>query len=127
MDIAAAARVLQHLLAGADYVVETGLPVGGAVEGVRTDVLRRATRFAVDPCEREHVTPYVHRRPEEFVVVHPSALESLRRPDLRLTVDTPVDLAFMRQVFGALGGDSRAPLSAVIDVADALRTDGETA
>ncbi len=127
VDIGAPARVLQHLSRGADYVVETGLPVGGAVEGVRTEVLRRAAQLAIDPYEREHVTPYVHRRPEEFVVVHPSAPPSLCRPDLRLTVDTPDDLAFMRRVFGALGGDLRAPLAEVIAAAEGLRTGGGAA
>lgn len=124
VDIAAPGRVLQHLVAGADYVVETGLPVGGAVEGVRTDVLRRAATLAVDAYEREHVTPYVRRRPEEFAVVLPSAPPPLRRPDVRLTVDTPADLAFMRRVFGVLRGDVHAPLAQVIEVADALRAGG---
>ncbi len=124
VDIEAVGRVLQHLAAGADYVVETGLPVGGAVEGVRTDVLRRAAAVAVDPYEREHVTPYVRRRPEEFVVALPFAPAPLRRPDVRLTVDTPADLAFVRRVFGVLRGDALAPLSRIIDVAESLRGGG---
>ncbi len=124
VDIEAPGRVLQQLAAGADYVVETGLPVGGAVEGVRTDVLRLAAARAVDPYEREHVTPYVRRRPEEFVLALPFAPRPLRRPDVRLTVDTPADLAFMRRVFGVLRGDVRAPLAGIVEVADALRARG---
>ena len=124
VDVDAAARVLQHLAGGADYVVETGLPVGGAVEGVRTEVLRSAAMFAVDPYEREHVTPYVRRRPEEFVVALPLAPVPLRRADLRLTVDTPADLAFVRRVFGVLRGDALSPLARIIDVAAALRGGG---
>lgn len=124
VDIEAAGRVLQHLEGGADYVVESGLPVGGAVEGVRTEVLRRAARCAVDPYEREHVTPYVRRRPEEFVVALPFAPVPLRRPDLRLTVDTPADLAFVRRVFGVLRGEALSPIARIIDVAASLRGGG---
>lgn len=124
VDIDAAGRVLQHLGGGADYVVETGLPVGGAVEAVRTEVLRRAAASAVDSYEREHVTPYIRRRPEEFVVALPFAPAPLRRPELRLTVDTPADLAFVRRVFGILRGDLLAPLSRIVDVAESLRGEG---
>lgn len=125
VDVEAAGRVLQHLEDGADYVVETGLPAGGAVEGVRTALLREAAARALDPYEREHVTPFLRRRPEEFIVALPSAPAPLCRPDLRLTVDTPADLAFVRRVFGVLGGDRLAPLSAVIEVAAAIEASGE--
>jgi hypothetical protein len=71
VDIDAPGRVLQRLFAGADYVVEQGLPVGGAVEGIRAPVLRLAAREATDTFDREHVTPFVRERPTRFRVVEP--------------------------------------------------------
>lgn len=119
VDIEATRRVLQRLVAGADYVGETGLPVGGAVEGVRTHVLREAARRATDAYDREHVTPFVRNRPEEFTVVLMPAPVPLSRPDLRFTVDTPAELDYMRRVF-AEAGEALPPLASLIAAADRL-------
>jgi spore coat polysaccharide biosynthesis protein SpsF len=121
VDVDASSRVLQRLLTGADYVVETGLPVGGAVEGVRASVLREAARKAADAHDREHVTPYVKSHPEDYSVVHMPAPVSLSRPDLRFTVDTPAELDYMRRVCAEAGGPL-LPLPALIAAADRLAT-----
>lgn len=127
VDIDAPRRVLQQLVAGADYVVESGLPYGAAVEGVRASALRDAAGRAFNAFDREHVTPWIRQRPEEYAVSQPSAPVQLHRPDLRLTVDTPDDLEFVRRVFGELGGDPCASLARVIDAADRVaRRGGES-
>lgn len=119
VDPGAAPRVLQHLAAGADYVVEAGLPVGAAVEGVRTSVLRAAAAEAREPYEREHVTPFVKTRPDRFRLLVPDAPAGLLRPDLRFTVDTPDDLAYMRELASELGAGRRVvPLADYIAAAD---------
>lgn len=123
VDVEGVSRVLQRLSAGADYVVETGLPLGGAVEGLRTNVLRDAARRATDPYDREHVTPFVKSRPEEYEVVMMPAPAELHRPDLRFTVDTPDDLAYMRRVFESAGGGIPS-LATLIAAADALGPTG---
>ena len=75
-------------------------PDGLDVEVVTADTLFRAAREAEDPYEREHVTPFVRRRPERFPQAHlirPTDLSALR-----WTVDRPEDLAFVRRVYQAL-------------------------
>lgn len=129
VDIDAPARVIDAIEAsGADHVVETGLPVGAAVEAVRTAALFQAIAQARDPYDREHVTPYLYRSPARFRALSPQAPEAVRRPDLRLTVDTSEDLAFMNEVLGraAAAGDP-APLSAIIRAADEVRRPGKVA
>lgn len=88
----------------ADYtsnVLPRTFPKGLDVEVVDTTVLRQAETEAVDPDEREHVTPFVYRRPERF------RLANLANPahlgDERWTVDTPADLALVRTVVDRLG------------------------
>jgi spore coat polysaccharide biosynthesis protein SpsF (cytidylyltransferase family) len=51
----------------------------------------------------------------------------VRRPELRLTVDTEADLAFMQTLVAAVGlQTSPAPLSALISAADRLNNaDGD--
>jgi len=125
VDVEAPARVLAVMeSAGADHVVETGLPVGSAVEAVRTAALYQAMAQARDPYDREHVTPFLYRNPGRFMALSPEAPPALRRPDIRLTVDTPDDLAFMRRVLtrvGATGGP--ASLAAIIAAADEVGRD----
>jgi spore coat polysaccharide biosynthesis protein SpsF len=119
VDIDAPARALAHLRrGGVDYVVEQGLPVGAAVEGMRADALLRAAAEAVDPDDREHVTPYLKRPERRFRVLMPPAPSHLRAPSLRLTVDTPEDLAFMESVLRQAGGSATCvPLAGIMRAA----------
>jgi len=129
VDMEAPERVLRHLeKSGADYVLERGLPVGAAVEGIRADALLEAAARAVDPYDREHVTPYL-KRPEHRLRVHePLAPIDVRRPDLRLTVDTPADLEFMTSILGRCGATSSCiNLTGIIHVADRLLARKEVA
>lgn len=119
VDIGAPARVLKVLEAGADYCVEEGLPVGAAVEGIRTGALRACAALAQTPYDREHVTPFLKRHPRRFAVRPVAAPVELRRPTLRLTVDTREDLAFVRSLVDEIGAaDGLTPLGAIIALAD---------
>jgi spore coat polysaccharide biosynthesis protein SpsF len=119
VDIDAPGRVLDHLRrGGVDYVVERGLPIGAAVEGMRAESLLRAAREATTPYDREHVTPYLKRPDQRFRVLEPLAPAHLRAPELRLTVDTAADLAFMEQVLLQAGGRAAGvPLAGIIRAA----------
>jgi spore coat polysaccharide biosynthesis protein SpsF len=66
------------------------------VEVVRGAALLAAHAEATDPYEREHVTPFLYRRPERFRI---AGIE--RDPPLRFrwTVDTPEDFAFVDAVY----------------------------
>jgi spore coat polysaccharide biosynthesis protein SpsF (cytidylyltransferase family) len=121
VDIQAPGRVLEALRAArADYVVEQGLPCGAAVEAVTRDALRLAVREARDPEDREHVTTWVRRQTDRFRLVYPEAPAPLRRADLRLTVDLPDDLAYVRTLFARSGVDEPS-LSRQIQVAGRAR------
>lgn len=119
VDMDAAARTLSLLhRSGADHVVEHGLPHGAAVEAVTVEALARAAGLAVDPFDREHVTPLI-RRDRRFFALPALAPGVVRRPAVRLTVDTGADLAFIRRVFalaGAMPGEP-APLVEILRAA----------
>ena len=121
VDVDAVARTLMLLdRTGADHVVEYGLPYGAAVEAIRGGALLRAAELATDPQDREHVTPML-RSSREFFGLAAVAPGHLRRPGLRLTVDTEDDVSFMQRLFDALGQSLfPAPLSAFIEVADRI-------
>lgn len=77
--------------AASDYAAYQGLPLGFGVEAVRASALLEAEAEASDPYEREHVCPFLYRRPGRFSIYRPEAPESFRAPDARVTVDTRED------------------------------------
>jgi spore coat polysaccharide biosynthesis protein SpsF len=98
------AAVDRHLEAGADYTDDTlggkTFPHGLDVEAVAPATLRAAAAEATDPYEREHVTPFIYRRPERFRLAWIVRTPSLAH--LRWTVDYPEDLDFVRHVYETL-------------------------
>lgn len=96
--------VRTHLADGADYTSNVlpnrTFPKGLDVEAVRTASLMAAAREAADPYEREHVTPFLYRRPERFRIASVERSPSLAH--LWWTVDTPEDYAFVSKVYDAL-------------------------
>ena len=94
-----------HLGSDADYtfngVVRT-FPSGLDVEVFSYGALEKAYNEAWKEYEREHVTPYIYLRPEIFKLKSVEALGKLKRPDLRLTVDTEDDLRLIREIFKRL-------------------------
>lgn len=106
-----------HLAVGSDYTSNTlirDFPDGLDAEVVRTSVLRMAAAEASGVGEREHVTPFVYRRPERF------RLRALRGAEFlgaeRWTIDLPEDLARLRELVGHLS-DPLAPWQEVLAVA----------
>jgi spore coat polysaccharide biosynthesis protein SpsF len=119
VDIGAPGRVLKVLENGADYCVEEGLPVGAAVEGMRTTALRACAALAETPYDREHVTPFLRRHPRRFAVRPIAAPAEFCRPNLRLTVDTREDLSYVRCLVDEAGeAGGLTPLARIIAVAD---------
>ena len=97
------AVIEQFLSADADYCSNTLQPTypdGLDVEVVRPSALRAVAAVSTDVAEHEHVTLGVYRRPEQFVLSSVTSERDLSQ--LRWTVDTPEDFAFVEQVYGAL-------------------------
>jgi spore coat polysaccharide biosynthesis protein SpsF len=93
-----------HRESQADYTSNTperrSYPKGLDVEVMKANVLRQAAAEATDPYDREHVTAFIHQRPERFKI---AGLEQhASEGEVRWTVDRPDDLAFVRAVYGAL-------------------------
>jgi spore coat polysaccharide biosynthesis protein SpsF len=119
VDIDGPRRLLELLDAGADYGLEEGLPVGAAVEAIRTEALREAARLATAAYDREHVTPYLRHQRSRFDVRQTPAPAAVYRPNLRLTVDTRADLEFVRSLVEQAGGGERlVPLREILSLVD---------
>lgn len=109
------AAVQLHLDANAAYtsnVLPRTFPKGLDCEVMSAEALRSAASEANATGEREHVTPFLYRRPERFKLANLWCEEDLG--DERWTVDTADDLDFVRSIVALLGETaSDAPWEAV--------------
>ncbi|MFP4483226.1 MAG: cytidylyltransferase domain-containing protein [Spirochaetota bacterium] len=96
---AMARRILDiHREVAADVSGFDELPLGTGVEVVSTSSLEAAAAEAQDPYEREHVTPFMFRRPLRFRIHRIPAPAAYRYSRGRVTVDTPEDFHFVREI-----------------------------
>jgi len=86
-----------------DYVsnmLQPSFPLGLAVEVFSQRVLEHVHCEATQGAEREHVTPYIYWRPEQFrlrsITHHPNLSHH------RWTVDTPEDFELVSKIFSEL-------------------------
>lgn len=88
-----------HIAKNADHSWLTGMPLGAGVEIVKSEKLLEADKNAADPYEREHVTPYLYRRPSLFRLNHPEADIASIYPQGRITMDTMNDYLYIKKIF----------------------------
>lgn len=97
-------RVVERLAAsGADYasnILQRTYPRGLDTEAFTMGALETAHGEASSAAEREHVTPFLWRRPERFRLAGVESGED--RSGLRWTVDTAADLDLVRRIYDAL-------------------------
>lgn len=79
---------------------ESGLPQGLDAEVIDAELLVAASRSNPDAYEREHVTPFLWRRPEQFPVLMVDHRPNRRH--WRFTLDTPADYRFAEAVYQRL-------------------------
>jgi spore coat polysaccharide biosynthesis protein SpsF len=96
--------IASHVQEKADYTITSGLPLGMNVEVVSFAALEAAHQEAEDPYEREHVTPFIARRAERFLVRRIEMEAPLNTKSLRLTMDYPSDYALLNLLFDYFDG-----------------------
>ena len=91
----------------ADYVSNTLIrtfPRGLDVEVISYTALSKAWQEDHDPASREHVTPYIWRRPEKFRIRN--VANDRDYSYMRWTVDTAEDMAFVRKIYDYFKNDT---------------------
>jgi spore coat polysaccharide biosynthesis protein SpsF len=79
-------------------------PDGLDVEVVKASVLQEVYGTSTDKNEREHVTLGVYRQPDKYRIGNVAGDADLS--NLRWTVDTPEDYAFVKAIYGELYPDN---------------------
>lgn len=67
-----------------------------------TSTLAEVNELTQNELDQEHVSLYIYEHPERYRLGNLSAPPGLRRPEIRLSVDTAEDLAFVTKIFEAL-------------------------
>lgn len=88
-----------HLSSGSDLTHYLGIPLGTGVEVISQPALLQAYQDSELRYDREHVTPYIYKHRRIFKVLEPVATGKYYNPNLRVTVDTAVDLDVVRELF----------------------------
>jgi spore coat polysaccharide biosynthesis protein SpsF len=99
-------KVIDIFLSGDyDYVsniLERTYPLGLDTQVFPVKVLAEVAELTEDPFDREHVSLYIYEHPERYRLGNLVAEGEIRRPDLRLTVDTHEDLALISEIYKRL-------------------------
>jgi spore coat polysaccharide biosynthesis protein SpsF len=118
IDPAVIDKVIQVFRSGQyDYVSNTLRPTypdGLDTEVVGREALEVAWRHAEMPSEREHVTPYIWKRPERFRLAN--VTHEVDLSGLRWTVDEARDLDFVREVYAEFRSTPHFGLSDIADL-----------
>lgn len=94
-------------------------PRGLDAEIFSFETLKKVNKEAHQSYEREHVTPYIYEHPELFKIKFLEAEKNLRRPELRLTIDTQEDFNLVNEIFKNLYSEDKIFLAEdVIDFLD---------
>lgn len=116
--------IVHAFVAGAAHYASNTLqrtyPRGLDTEVVAAEALSAAARESTEAWEREHVTPFIWRQPERFVLR--SVRGATDDSDLRWTVDTPEDLAVVRGIYEEAESD-RVDLGEALDIVRRRRPD----
>ncbi len=97
--------IRKYLTGNFDYVsniVERTFPRGMDTQIFSVKVLEQVSKVTQDPADRENVSLYIYEHPEKFRLGNVAAPPELRRPELRLTVDTQNDLDLVRGIYAGL-------------------------
>ena len=99
-------------------VKERSFPRGLDVEIFKFSALEKAYNLAKLGPEREHVTLFIYSNPHLFKIGNVVANGKLRRPHLRLCVDTVDDFKLMKLIFNRLYRNDFVEIGEVIDFLD---------
>ena len=118
-------RVVETYLQSAprhDFVgndLATTYPPGMEVEAFSVAALADADRRCSDSSIREHSSLYLRRNPQRYRLLNLEAPAEVRRPELKLEVDTEIDLEVITEILRHFGERLDFTLREIIEFLDA--------
>lgn len=107
--------VRSHIEKGADFTGMEGFPIGIGAQVVSLVTLKKAHKLPGSQQHSEYMTAYI-KNPKHFKVNIIQAEGSVKRPDYRLTVDTPEDIELIREIYKRLYKPGR-----IVELTDTIK------
>jgi len=109
----------KHVNGKHDLSTYTNLPLGSSMELIN----RKALEYSHEHGNKKHLsefcTLFINENPDKFNILRCLPEKILRRPKIRLTVDTPQDLWIARLIHNSIGiKDKPIPLRKIIKFLD---------
>lgn len=103
-----------HCAAEADLTHYLGIPLGTGVEVISREALTLSYKNTRQSYDQEHVTPFIYKNRDSFKVLEPLSSGVFYAPELRVTVDTPEDMAKVRSIFEYYHYKSRITIEDIV-------------
>ncbi|HOW53957.1 MAG TPA: hypothetical protein PLR60_04805 [Syntrophorhabdaceae bacterium] len=110
-----------HLGNNADYTYSDGFPIGVQEEIVRFEALQKCYELSYKPNHFEHVLEYIIENQDDFAVSLIKAEGILRRPDVRITLDTREDFEVISKCYDHFENILNVSMENIIDFWDQLK------
>jgi spore coat polysaccharide biosynthesis protein SpsF len=104
-----------------DYIsniAKRSFPRGLDIEVFSKQALRKVNQLGKEKRHREHVTAFIYENPQMFKIGHLIAEGVLKRPDIRLCVDTEEDITVIRKIYKRFSQNNTVDITKVIDFLD---------
>ncbi|PRO42109.1 cytidylyltransferase domain-containing protein [Bacillus sp. LLTC93] len=119
IDPALLSKMLEkHRLEKADYTYTNGTPLGISGEMIDAPILSEIDNFPLSQPEREHVTLYIRKHPEQFHLQLFTPPKELAYPAYRFTIDTEEDYVFATRLLEKAGGSIAVPTAELISICE---------
>jgi N,N'-diacetyllegionaminate synthase len=96
-----------HLKNNNDLTTFVGLPLGSSMELISKNALEISHKQGKSKHRSELCTLFINENPSNFKISRLKVTKELKRPDIRLTVDTPQDLWVVRLIFQNLSKNNK--------------------
>ncbi|MBD3859037.1 glycosyltransferase family protein [Bacillus sp. 28A-2] len=119
IDPALLSKMLErHRQEKADYTYTNGTPLGISGEMIAAPILSDIDNFLLTQPEREHVTLYIRKHPEQFHLQLFTPPKELAYPAYRFTIDTEEDYVFATRLLEKAGGSIAVPAAKLISICE---------
>lgn len=108
----------KHRQVNADYTYTSGTPLGISGEMIYAPILNEIDKFPLTEAEREHVTLYIRKHPEQYHLQLFTPPKELAYPAYRFTIDTEEDYIFATHLLEKAGGSIAVPCAELISICE---------
>ena len=108
--------IKKHIKENSEFSFIDNLPIGSGYEIINLESLKKSHKFGNKRHRSELCSLYIYEHQKDFKILRSQPSRELKKPHLRLTVDTPEDLLVARKIYENLGSDLKPiPLKRIIN------------